>query len=65
VASGGAVPALPDENAIGPYQAQFVFTQESGLSRILSQASDDAYMLIPLERLSLSGVELRPEAGDA
>jgi hypothetical protein len=65
VASGGAVPALPDESAVAPYQAQFVFTQESGLSRILSQASDDAYTLIPLERLSLSGVEVRPEAGDA
>lgn len=65
VASGGAVPALPDESAIGAYQVQFVFTQESGLSRILSQASDDAYTLTPLERLSLSGVEVRPEAGDA
>jgi hypothetical protein len=65
VASGGAVPALPDESATGDYHAQFVFTQESGLSRVLSQASDEAYTLTPLERLSLGGVEVRPEAGDA
>jgi hypothetical protein len=43
---------------------QFVFTLESGLSRILAGAADDDYTLIPFERLSLSGVEARPGAGD-
>jgi hypothetical protein len=60
----GTIPTLPDETTIAPYAVQFAFTLESGLSRILARAGDDDYTLIPFERLSLSGVEVRPEAGD-
>jgi hypothetical protein len=63
-AASGSAPALPDGTAVSPYQVQFVFTSESGLSRILAQASD-TYTLAPFERLSLSSVEIEPEAGDA
>ncbi len=62
VDAGGPVPTLPDESAISPYQVQFVFTLESGLSRIISQASDPAYVLTPFERLSLDSVEVQAEA---
>lgn len=60
----GTAPALPDETTVEPYRAQFVFTLESGLSRILAGATDEDYALIPFERLSLSGVEAQPEAVD-
>ncbi len=55
------LPTLPDENSIKPYSAKFVFTQESGLSSILSRDAD-SYTLTPSERLSLSGVEISKEA---
>jgi uncharacterized phage protein gp47/JayE len=62
--ASGAPPALPDETAVAPYRVQFVFTLESGLSRILAGAADEDYTLTPFERLSLSGVEVQPEAED-
>ncbi|GAK58621.1 hypothetical protein U27_05595 [Candidatus Vecturithrix granuli] len=62
--AAGILPTLPDETIIKPYQVQFVFTLESGFSRILSQESD-TYLLTPFERLSLSGVEIRAEVNNA
>ena len=59
----GAAPALPDETAVAPYQVQFVFTLESGLSRILAGAADEDYTLTPFERLSPGSVEASQEAG--
>jgi len=60
----GTPPELPDETTIAPYQVHFVITLETGLSRILSRATDDAYQLTPFERMSLGGVEVHPEAAD-
>ena len=62
--ASGTPPVLPDETTVAPYLVQFVFTLESGLSRILATAADEDYTLTPFERLSLSGVEAGPEAGD-
>lgn len=52
-------PPVPD---ISPYQVQFVITQTTQLSQVLTQASDLAYPLTPFERLSLDRVERLPEA---
>lgn len=60
--AAGTPPALPDETTVSPYGVQFVFTLESGLSRILAQAADAAYKLTAFERLSLSGVEIKVES---
>ncbi|MEZ4868453.1 MAG: baseplate J/gp47 family protein [Caldilineaceae bacterium] len=57
----GAAPALPDSTTITPYGVQFVFTLESGLSKVVAQSAD-AYVLTPFERLSLSGVGVSTEA---
>jgi hypothetical protein len=62
--ASGTPPALPDETTVAPYLVQFVFTLESGLSRILATAADEDYTLTPFERLSLSGAEAGPEGGD-
>jgi hypothetical protein len=61
----GQPPALPDEASAAPYQAQFVFSAESGFSRILAKSADPEYALAPLERLSLSGVQLQQEGSGA
>lgn len=61
----GETVSLPDESAISPYRVEFVFTQTTGLSRIMSAASAKAYVLTPLERISLSGVEVRARENDA
>ena len=61
----GPPPALPTDAGISPYKVQFVFTSESGFSRILSKSSDADYVLSPLERLSLSGVQVQVEGGGA
>ncbi|HEY5865038.1 MAG TPA: baseplate J/gp47 family protein [Candidatus Tectomicrobia bacterium] len=61
VASGTA-PALPDESSITPYTVRFIFTLESGLSRIVSQASGPAYTLTVFERLSLGNVAIQVES---
>jgi uncharacterized phage protein gp47/JayE len=63
VASGTA-PTLPDETSISPYTIRFIYTLESGLSRIVSQASDPAYTLTAFERLSLSGVTIQVESAN-
>ena len=55
---------LPVEPPAGTYHVQFIITIESGLSRILSQPSDEAFVLTPFERLSLGEVELHSEASD-
>ncbi len=47
-------PPVPD---LTPYQVQFVITQVSQLSQVLTAASDPAYPLTPFERLSLDRVE--------
>ena len=57
VNSGGAVPDLPTPTTVQPYQLQFVFTVQSGVSRILAQTAD-VYTLTAFERLSLAGVTL-------
>ncbi len=61
----GQPPALPAEGSVAPYQAQFVFTTESGFSRILAKSADPDYALAPLERLSLSSVQIQVEADGA
>lgn len=60
----GTPPVLPTELSIAPYEVLFTITIESGLSRILSEASD-LYTLTPFERLTLSGVEVTEEPPDA
>jgi uncharacterized phage protein gp47/JayE len=55
---------LPEEETIEPYRVEFVLTLESGLSRILSEAADEGYVLTPFERLSLVDVGIQPEASD-
>lgn len=57
-----APPALPSESTVEPYKVKFVFTLESGLSRILAQANDEVYTLTPFERLALNSVEVEKEA---
>lgn len=51
-----AVPGLPTESDVAPYDVRFVLTLESGLSKILA-AHDDSYSLTPFERLALGGVD--------
>jgi hypothetical protein len=60
----GTPPSLPTAAAIAPYKAQFVFTQESGQSRILA-GDAGSYALTPFERLSLNSVEVQPRSGNA
>jgi Baseplate J-like protein len=50
-----AVPGLPTESDVAPYDVRFVLTLESGLSKILA-THDDSYSLTPFERLALGGV---------
>jgi len=57
----GAPPTLPTDAGILPYRVRFVFTSESGFSRILSTSADPAYVLSPLERLSLTGVQVQAD----
>ncbi|MCE7989643.1 MAG: hypothetical protein DYG89_51505 [Caldilinea sp. CFX5] len=61
VNTGGVVPTLPDGTTVQPYQVQFIFTAQSGLSRIVTQASD-AYTLTAFERLTLADVTIEQEA---
>lgn len=61
VNTGGAVPTLPDATTVQPYQLQFVFTTQSGASRILTQAAD-VYTLTAFERLTLADVTVAQEA---
>jgi len=62
--ASGTLPALPDETTVAPYVVRFVFTLESGLSKIVAGVADGDYTLVPFERLSLGGVELSPEPDD-
>ena len=55
---------MPMQEDAKPYTLSFIFTQQSGLSRILSKAMDTPYQLSDYERLSLSGVESK-EIADA
>jgi len=61
VNSGGVVPTLPEPTTVQPYQVQFIFTAQSGVSRILTQAAD-TYTLTAFERLTLADVTLEQEA---
>jgi uncharacterized phage protein gp47/JayE len=60
----GTPPPLPDAAAILPYRVSFVFTQATGLAARLTQASH-GYTLTPFERLTLGGVEVAVENGNA
>jgi uncharacterized phage protein gp47/JayE len=60
-AASGSPPALPTDADIAPYRVQFVFTSASGFSRILSKSADAPYVLAPLERLSVSGIQVATE----
>lgn len=60
----GPVPAALTPAGIDPYQVQFVFTMESGLSQTLVRESD-AYQLTAFERLSLAAVEINTVPSDA
>ncbi len=50
-------PTLPDSVAVDPYEVQFLFTQENGLSQTLS-ADGQVYPLTAFERLSYDGVSV-------
>jgi hypothetical protein len=54
----GLAPALPTLEDIAPYTVQFVFSMQSGLSKVILLPAD-AYVLTPFERLDLSGVEIK------
>jgi len=60
VNTGGTVPPLPDPTTVQPYRLQFVFTAQSGLSRILTQLTD-FYTLTAFERLTLADVVVEQE----
>jgi hypothetical protein len=61
----GAPPTLPTDASISPYKIQFVFTSESGFSRILAKSTDPDYMLSPLERLTVNSVQVQVEDSGA
>ena len=48
---------LPDATAVEPYEVQFVFTQENGLSQTLS-ADGQLYPITAFERLSYDNVSV-------
>ncbi len=56
VDAGAPLPALPE--TADPYQVQFTFITQTGLSHHLTQATDKPYVLSPFERLSGKGVEI-------
>jgi hypothetical protein len=56
----GLSPEVPQPEDISPYDVQFVFSMQSGLSHTLA-LSADAYTLTPFERLTLGGVEIKKE----
>ena len=62
-AAGGA-PLLLDAAAILPYRASYVFTQAAGVAARLTQSAH-TYQLTPFERLTLGGVEVAVENGNA
>lgn len=53
-----APPPLPNETTITPYQVHFIFTQDNSLSQTLTRSTDPPYPLTPLERLTLTTVEI-------
>lgn len=55
--------SLPTSAIAGDYQVQFLITSESGISYILESETSPAVTLIPFERLTLAGVELKAKAG--
>ena len=57
------LPGAPGATA-ATYGTRFVFTLATGLSFILEQETDEAYVLTPFERLSLNRVELNEESGN-
>lgn len=61
----GQPPVLPTDAGIAPYKVQFVITGESGFSTILARSTDAEYLLSPLERLSLSLVQVQVEGSGA
>lgn len=50
-------PVLPDSVSVEPYEIQFIFTQENGLSQILS-ADGQVYPITEFERLSYDSVSV-------
>jgi hypothetical protein len=58
-------PPLPTAASIAPYQASFVFTLESGVSRVLAGDADPAYALAPFERVAIGSVQVAKGAGGA
>ncbi len=63
VAAGGA-PLLLDAAGILPYRVSYVFTQAAGVAARLTQSSHN-YQLTPFERLTLGGVQVAVENGNA
>ncbi len=54
---------LPTSAAAGEYQVQFLITSESGTSYILDSEASPTVSLIPFERLTVAGIELKAQAG--
>ena len=54
----GSPPVLPGATDIQPWSVQFVFTHDSGLSRIIAADADPPYTPAPYERISLAIVEI-------
>ena len=48
---------VPDNSSATPYEIEFIFAQQNGLSQIVA-LDGDHYQLKPFEQLSLASVEL-------
>ncbi|MCG8673362.1 MAG: baseplate J/gp47 family protein [Pseudomonadales bacterium] len=60
--AGSEVGGLPTAASMGDYTVRYVVTSESGLSHILDSEASPTVGLIPYERLTLAGVELKAKA---
>lgn len=56
--------SLPNKAAAGDYGIRYLISAESGSTTILDSESSPIVSLIPFERLTLAGVELKAKAGE-
>ncbi|MDX1696490.1 MAG: hypothetical protein R3208_22180 [Ketobacteraceae bacterium] len=61
--AGNETGTLPTAASTGDYVVRYLVTSESGLTHILDSESAPPVALIPYERLTLAGVELKAKAG--
>lgn len=60
--AGNETGSLPTAASTGDYTVRYLITSESGLTHILDSESVPLVALIPFERLTLAGVELKAKA---